>query len=913
MPATPGVYGGNNDTQWWNYKNDTHKWPEFQNLGTLFLNQGGNIYSDLTIGSNTNHHTNFIMGGTDSAQFTSQHDHHFNNLKLGVSSDFIAGTKICSVWDTMTNIGGLHGVAGASFDGTDMRLIVSGLNASYNGASTATAQGYFDAWIRTTASAGTILHKCRSGTTADEIKLELVGGKPVARWLTNGTMPTLTGATSVNDGIWHHLAYIADGTDANTGHRYESLYVDGKLDATDTTYSGWMTATTSDIHYGANVDTVGGGYFAGDISRITIFSNVQNAASSANKRFIPTEADLRKMAFMNYETMSGTTTFQFSGAANCVQWYEFNKGANVNGTSAPPMAYDESGWPHVSGAGWVSGSTYNSTFQKDFWWGIGSSGPNNFTRDTSTLFFRGRTSSAWVDRLSVHKLYCATGASDVFRFTRFQDEGPISYYDTFSGGLGSISRSTVGNIGKSSSPWTYMRDGSHFEVDTNNDEVFGGVITYYYSTGTAGMLPKMKLSTLLANNSGPNHIEMGGDLDVGSINPNQTGSLKTNGYNLICDYFNPYGNATGSLVMDPGSELTFRSARSWGYYWPGDYDSFFDLQASGMAGANFRGADSGSDMFKFNNDVNIGHVTHGQGVYSGSFAISLWAYLPKHYSGTTSTENVGFFGGGGGGQTGGGVAAWIYQGIGDYGGIYWDIAGTVYAQRSSISSALVASDFGKLTHWVFILDRRAGNDPGEGIMKVWKNGVVNASGNVKTSGDAFIAVSSSKNLGAGTAGLDGAAKDATSDAFTIGDFRIFRGAQTGADGTLTDAQVATLYNNGKTLMDGSDTEYPDPTNSLGAKTWYKMDLDESNGLTSLVDSVSGSNATYSGYSGKTGFTTMSGSGVTVGKQEVGRGALPPGGATLINFWSSGTNDYIVGECVSGYPRNLVTKGKVIFY
>ncbi|MDP6584958.1 MAG: hypothetical protein QF535_09895, partial [Anaerolineales bacterium] len=169
------VYLGNNDTQWWCRKSDTHRWPQNQNLGTIFLNQTGNIYSDRTVGSNTYNETNFLLGGTDSCQFTNQHDHHFKNFKLGISSKYIAADKTTSIHGNMTNGGGMHGVFTASFNGTDDYMKVENLNASYNGASTAVPTGYLDAWIRTTASDGTIIHQRTTADSATAFKMRVVG------------------------------------------------------------------------------------------------------------------------------------------------------------------------------------------------------------------------------------------------------------------------------------------------------------------------------------------------------------------------------------------------------------------------------------------------------------------------------------------------------------------------------------------------------------------------------------------------------------------------------------------------------------------------------------------------------------------------------------------------------------------
>ena len=114
-------------------------------------------------------------------------------------------------------------------------------------------------------------------------------------------------------------------------------------------------------------------------------------------------------------------------------------------------------------------------------------------------------------------------------------------------------------------------------------------------------------------------------------------------------------------------------------------------------------------------------------------------------------------------------------------------------------------------------------------------------------------------------------------------------------------------------MDGSATDYPDSTNSIGAKTWYKMDLDDTTWLTSNVDSGSGSNAIFVGnYTGKTGFSAIRGSGTTT-NWDINEGV---GDRQFQNTLISGSKDIIVS--ISGgagrttkWPGDLVTSGKVV--
>ena len=870
------IYLGDNDTQWWIYKNDTHRFPTAKSLGTILANQTGNFYSDMTIGSNTNNHTNFLLGGTDACQFTNQHDHEFNNFKLGISSKYVAAAKTTSIHGNMTNGGGMHGVFTASFNGTDDYMKVDDLNTSYNGAATSIPTGYLDAWIRTTASDGTIMHQRNALDTGTGIFMRVVGGKAAAQWKTNGTMPELTGTTDVDDGLWHHIAWRGDGTDSDTSYRFQSLYVDGKLEAHDTTYSGWMIAQTQAIYYGSNSPTTGGGFFDGDISRICIIAGQQNAASANNKIRIPTEADLRRMAFMDYYTFSGTTNFEYSGnvaASPTVQWYQFDKGVGLT-------AYDYSGWAHVGATGTVSGSAD----QKDFWYGDGISNPSNFQYDTSTLDFPSTaTSSCWGNGINVYNLTCGTFATSVFNFCRFQSEGPIAYYGTFKGGSGSLTRTNGSrpgyeHVGNSSSPWTYMKPTSNFEVDVNNDEFFGDVITYYYASGAAGALPKMKLSTLLATQASGGFIELAGDLEVSSINPDGHGAVRTNGYDIKATYFNPYSSAVSGLRMDAGSNLTFTNSRSWNYTWPDNYNNSFKLDARGEASAIF------NTFYDLDNSSNYNYIdTNATIVGTGNpaaFTVSFWYKSPTDLADYSRiyTTAIGF-----NGSSDGGISL-----IGSNWLVLCD--GTNYRYFNSAPNT-----DGEWHHMLVYVD------PADGYnTRMWVDGSEESGGS--TTNEGTTNWSGDVYFGFGDYGAM---------PVSLADIRFYNAANTPTGSVATLAAI-----NPATDVSGN---YADPDNDLTAYAWFKLDGDGTGGV-SLTDTIGTYNSAALATGGspangvKSGFCTMSGSGIIIGNQGDGRPPTPAGGATLQNFYSSGTVDYFIysGTVGSTTVNNpLTTKGTVV--
>jgi hypothetical protein len=885
-----------------NQHNDDFRMP-YVASGTQFTNSqyrqdmivSQNIGSDLIIGENNG--TYFRVGGTA-----------HNGTHLQAKSFFIGGhssdaifnqnqNKVTFSGNTVSHLGGIIGYSYLKFNNTPGYNTATQFVTATSGQTFTAAGMTIDTWVKTTDDTGIkfLFAGFYAGSTNYNKLYLQSNGTVTGRIAGMGGSADLTSTTSVNDGNWHHIALTYYDTGDGGNDNIQRLYIDGKLEAEDLlNNTGGAPYTLNTFHIGSSYTSGDGAPkygFKGDMARFSLWKTAL------------TQEQIRRMMFMNHETVSGSGYFDLQ---NCLSWFQ------MDGKTATTTLYNL-GSGSLANDGTISDSSnmwsiplgygnWTQTYSS-----LGANNQLNLTHNDDIVFA--------ANSLRLGNVSGGATASKKLKMTRWDGEQAIQFYGAFKWGPGETDQNGYPTFGKNGTPWNTVTQYGYIDPMGGDTSVpFADFQSYWSSDGSlssTGGQPEVTVGYCLPTDD----MELGGDFTVAQQMMPSMGSktkrIYTNGFDLITKQWYSYGGTHGALALGAGSTLFFKNDNDG--FMAGSSGSLLQIKSSGMAGANFKNCTSSNDGFQLPADLNIGKVGQNYGPYTGSFSISLWSYFPKHYSGTTSVKNVGFFGGGGGGQTGGGAAAWIYQGIGDYGGIYWDLAGTVYAQRSSISSALVAADFGKLTHWVFILDRRAGNAPGEGIMKVWKNGVVNASGNVKTS-PAFVAVSSSKDLEFGNGGLDGAAYSANGkQAFTLGDCRIFRGAQNGTDGALTDAQVATLYNSGKTLMDGSATDYPDSTNSIGAKTWYKMDLDESTWLTSNVDSVSGSNATFVGnYTGKTGFSAIRGSGTTT-NWDINEGV---GDRQFQNTLISGSKDIIVS--VSGgagrttkWPGGLVTSGKVV--
>tara|TARA_R100001594_G_scaffold23236_4_gene45101 strand:- start:10621 stop:14880 length:4260 start_codon:yes stop_codon:yes gene_type:complete len=886
-----------------NQHNDNFRMP-YVASGTQFINSqyrqdmivSQNIGSNLIIGENNG--TYFRVGDT---AHNGTHLQAKNFFIGGHSTDAIFNqnqNKVTFSGNTISHLGGIIGYSYLKFNNTPGYNTATQFVTATSGQSFTTAGMTIDTWIKTTDDTGIkfLFAGFYAGSTNYNKLYMLSNGKVVGRIAGMGGSADLTSTTEVNDGNWHHIALTYYDTGDGGNDNIQRLYIDGKLEAEDLlNNTGGAPYTLNTFHIGSSYTSGDGAPkygFKGDMARFSLWKTAL------------TQEQIRRMMFMNHETVSGSGYFDLQ---HCLSWFQMDgktKTTTLYNLGSGSLAND--GTISDSSNMWSIPLGYGNWTQT--YSDLGANNQLNLTHNDDIVLA--------ANSLRLGNVSGGATASKKLIMTRWDGEQSCAFYGVLKWGPGVTEQNGYSTFGKNGTPWNTVTGKGYIDPMGGDTSVpFADFQSYWSSDGSlssTGGQPEVTVQYCLPTGD----MELGGDFTASQqMMPSMASKSRriyTNGFDLITKQWYSYGGTHGALALGAGSTLYFKNDNDG--FIAGGTSSLLQIKSSGMAGANFKNCTSSNDGFQLPAELNIGKVGQNYGVYSGSFSISLWSYLPLHYSGTTSTKNVGFFGGGGGGQTGGGVAAWIYQGIGDYGGIYWDVAGTVYAERSSISSALVAADFGKLTHWVFILDRRAGNDSGEGIMKVWKNGVVNASGNVKTSGDAFIAVSSSKDLEFGNGGLDGAAWSGNGkQAFTLGDCRIFRGAQNGTDGALTDAQVATLYNNGKTLMDGSATDYPDPTNSLGAKTWYKMDLDESTWLTSKVDSVSGTNATFVGnYAGKTGFSAIRGSGTTT-NWDINEGV---GDRQFQNMLISGSKDIIVSVSggagrVAKWPGDLVTSGKVV--
>ena len=94
-------------------------------------------------------------------------------------------------------------------------------------------------------------------------RLQGVQGAGTVNFAANGLSSDLTGTRNVNDGNWHHVAAVYDGTNI-------LLYVDGTLDKSASS-SGSIVQNSDPVYLGANPEALHQYYFNGSIDEVSIY------------------------------------------------------------------------------------------------------------------------------------------------------------------------------------------------------------------------------------------------------------------------------------------------------------------------------------------------------------------------------------------------------------------------------------------------------------------------------------------------------------------------------------------------------------------------------------------------------------------------------------------------------------------
>ena len=800
-------------------------------------------------------------GGSNNKLYSSDGNSGINvsgNVNIANGATYEPDDDIATIGGNFNMAGGFIGVGALDVTGVPTVSAEYMEAASFTDMSAAT-EGTIECWFKADSSVS--LDQAGMINPFNTAAWNITVSRPAGisylgwEWDNGGTEIWMQNGVALTDDAWHHAAMTIHETN---GYK---VYLDAKLVASGAALGNSASKASPTLSIGAT--QYGGspsGYenrcFDGGIAR----GSVWKAAL--------TEAEIRSMMFQDWVAVSGSSVDQ----TKCVAWYEFSDDQDLTSISD------------------MSGSGNTGTLTTTGAW----AGPGTFTYGTSTLKFdNAGTSYLYAPRSGPTPACSGLTITDGTTLT-IDNPGR----DFYCYGLLVNSGTTTANHN------FQYRNRSMPIVGASSDLKMGTRIFYYFGDGSG--LPASGAGTNYYQLRPGTEVWMQGDFDCQSDIIQSGGDLHLNGYKCSTSEIYNYGG--GNIWAEPGSSIEFDTTGGFNKMY-GASPTTMTFAASGVAGANFRGVTSKGIVMNEATDIGRGSV------YKGSFTISLWVYLPADMQPTLDVANGGFFGGGGGGQPGGGVDLWSYSASPSW---YFDINGASGTERSAQSASIVAGDLGKLHHIVCVLDRSGGVDTGDGIQKLYQSisgedatpqrigsGSVNAN---------FDGVSNTKLWTIGHAGLSYWTDGGGTSGPIIADFRIWKGGADGAVGALTDAQITTLYNGGDTTVNGTGIGYPDSTNSLNANTWYKLDR-TSAGLTSLIDTVSGNNATYaSAYTGQTGFVTINGTATPY--EPINR--IYPAGVTLTNTYMSGSKDIVVGQIyestagIIAHPsQTFTTKGTVV--
>ena len=181
------------------------------------------------------------------------------------------------------------------------------------------------AWVKTTntSTAGVVVGKdgvSPHATRSYQVQVQSSGTARFVIFKSGSVVELVTGTTLVNDGNWHHIMGVNDGTDLK-------IYVNGILEATDLGGGGTIQNGTANFNIGRRQgNTTNELEFLGNIDEVAIWNSDQSAnVSSIYNGGIPT--DLSTYSPLSWWRFEGTgTTATDSGSGG-------NDGTLTNGVT----------------------------------------------------------------------------------------------------------------------------------------------------------------------------------------------------------------------------------------------------------------------------------------------------------------------------------------------------------------------------------------------------------------------------------------------------------------------------------------------------------------------------------------------------------------------------------------------------
>lgn len=141
------------------------------------------------------------------------------------------------------------------------------------------------AWIKTTDTSTYewIIGKDNVGGGTRSYNIFRLGSIVRFQIFKSGSASAIDSTSTINDGAWHHIMGVNDGTDLK-------IYVNGTLEGTNVNGGGTIDNGTFDFRIGARGGTASQrGYFTGTIDEVAVWNSDQSANASAIGSTIPTD------------------------------------------------------------------------------------------------------------------------------------------------------------------------------------------------------------------------------------------------------------------------------------------------------------------------------------------------------------------------------------------------------------------------------------------------------------------------------------------------------------------------------------------------------------------------------------------------------------------------------------------------